>query len=355
MPSRSAVAMPASAARVFARVPGSIVLAVSGGLDSMALLDIAARLRGVRRRCCVATFDHASGPHTARAVRLVRSMARALGMPVVVGRADRPGTSEAEWREMRWRFLRSVAARRRATVVTAHTRDDQIETVVMRILRGASARGLAALYADGPIVRPLLGVRRRMLERYARVRALQFVEDPTNSNLRYLRNRVRRDLLPAIRATQPSFERDMLRLARKASTLRKRVERVAEQLSRHTGQAIELEVASFDGLNREGIAILWPAFVAPLGVALDRRGVQRATDFAMKSRTGNRAQCSGGIRLERLRETVVVTREASIGRLATSDQPQVVEREPRGAALGGASSEPVASRASYLVGELRGR
>ena len=355
MPTRSAVAMPVSAARVFARVPGPIVLAVSGGLDSMVLLDIAARLRGVRRRCCVATFDHATGPHTARATRLVRSTARALGMPVLVGRADRAGTSEAAWREMRWRFLRSVAARRGATVVTAHTRDDQIETVVMRILRGASARGLAALYADGPIVRPLLGVRRRMLERYARRRALQFVEDPTNSNPRYLRNRVRRDLLPAIRAAQPSFERDMLRLARRASALRKRVERVAGQLSRHTGRSIELAVESFDGLNREGIAILWPAFVAPLGVALDRRGVQRATDFAMKARTGNRAQCSGGIRLERLREMVLVTRVAAGGQQATSDQPQVVETGGRGAALDGASSEPLAPSSSYFVGELHGR
>jgi len=325
MPSRSTVAMPVSAARAFARVPGPIVLAVSGGLDSMALLDIAARLPSVKRRCCVATFDHATGPHSAEAARLVRSTARAWGMPVVVGRAEQAGSNEAEWREMRWKFLQAVAARRGATVITAHTRDDQIETVVMRILRGASARGLAALYADGPIVRPLLGVRRRKLERYARSRALQFVEDPTNSSPRFMRNRVRHDPLPAFRAAQPSFERDMLRLARQASTLRQRVERVAGQLSRHTGQAIELQVSDFDGLNRDGIAILWPAFVARLGVALDRRGVHRATEFSMTSRTGNRAQCSRGIRLERRRGIVIVTREPAVGRLATSSQARVVE------------------------------
>ncbi len=321
----------------------------------MALLDIAARLRSVRRRCCVATFDHATGPHTVQATRLVRATARALGIPLFARRANRAGSNEAEWREMRWSFLRSVAARRGATVVTAHTRDDQIETVVMRVLRGASARGLAALYADGPIVRPLLGVRRRTLERYARTRALQFVEDPTNGSPRYLRNRVRRDLLPAIRAIQPRFEVEMLRLAREASTLRRRVERVADQLSRHTGHVIELDVAGFDGLNRDAIAILWPAFVARLGVALDRRGVRRATDFAVKSRTGHQAQCSGGIRLERRRGTVVVTRESPKTERATPGPRRMVETPALGASPLAAVAEPLATRSSYPVGELHGR
>ncbi|MGH7710777.1 MAG: tRNA lysidine(34) synthetase TilS, partial [Gemmatimonadaceae bacterium] len=212
--------------RALTRVRGPIVLAVSGGLDSMVLLHIAARRRAIRQRCCVATFDHRSGPHATRAVRLVRATARSLGIPVVSGRAREAAASEAEWRDVRWRFLRSVAARRGATIVTAHSRDDQIETLVMRVLRGASARGLAALYADSPIARPLLGASRRSVEQYARVHSVAFAEDPTNADMRYLRNRVRHELLPAFRAVQPDFDRELLALARRAARVRRQTELV---------------------------------------------------------------------------------------------------------------------------------
>src|SRR4029077_14992465 len=106
---------------------GSVVLAVSGGLDSMALLDLAATA-GRRRRCAlmVATFDHASGTHSGRAASFVARSALDYGLPVVVGRADHIGRSEAAWRAARWQFLRSIAAAAQARIVTAHTRDDQV-------------------------------------------------------------------------------------------------------------------------------------------------------------------------------------------------------------------------------------
>jgi tRNA(Ile)-lysidine synthase len=292
-----------------ARVRGALVLAVSGGLDSMTLLHIAASHPRIRKRCVVATFDHGTGRHATRAVRLVRATARQLGVPVVSARAARLGSSEAEWRDMRWEFLRSVARKHDATVVTAHTRDDQIETVVMRVLRGCSARGLAALYAPSPVARPLLNVRRRSLEQYARRHSLTFVDDPTNADRRYLRNRVRQDLLPALRAVQPRFESEMIGLARAAARLRRRIEGVAAGLSRQHGDALEIEVAALARLEPRSIALLWPAFVARLGVALDRRGIERATGFVLASRTGHRAQCAGGIRLRRTRGTIVITCE----------------------------------------------
>jgi tRNA(Ile)-lysidine synthase len=303
--------MPTAVVRTLRRTPGDLVFAVSGGLDSMVLLHMAASTPDVRRRMSVATFDHATGTHAQAAVALVRAAAESYNLPMHTQRAESLGVSEAEWRAMRWRFLNSVAEQSGARVVTGHTRDDQIETVVMRLLRGASARGLAALYADSSVVRPLLSLSRATLERYARSHRLSHVEDPTNSDRRYLRNRVRHDLLPALRAVRPTFDRDMLAIAREAARVRREIETIARSLSRRTQSALEMDVASFGGLNREAIAILWPAFVARLGVALDRRGVQRATDFALTSRTGHQAQCSGGIRLRRTRQSVVVTREPS--------------------------------------------
>src|SRR4051812_3731918 len=91
---------------------GRAVLAISGGLDSMALLDVAAAVR--QGRGCtitVATFDHASGPHSARAASFVADASLTYGLPVVIGRAERSDRTEAAWRAARWEFLRSVAGR----------------------------------------------------------------------------------------------------------------------------------------------------------------------------------------------------------------------------------------------------
>ena len=301
-----------SVGRTLSRVRGPILLAVSGGVDSMALLHLATRLRSVRRRCVVATFDHGTGPHATRAARLVRATARALEIDVVSGRARTVGSSEAEWRQMRWSFLRSVAERRDATIVTAHSRDDQIETVVMRLLRGASARGLAGLYAASPIVRPLLGVTRHAIERYARAHAVQFVDDPTNSSRDFLRNRVRLDLLPAIRVVMPSFEQEIVTLSKRAARVRRETERLAQRfLVASERDRIEVSAAALDGLAPVSLALLWPAFVAYLGVPLDRRGVIRASEFSERSHPGQRAQCGGGITLERTAETILVRRGES--------------------------------------------
>ncbi len=312
MPTTQAPLIGQGVGRALARVRGPLVVAVSGGIDSMVLLHAAVRDRTVKRRITVATFDHRSGPHASKAARLVRATARALGIDVVSGRARTAGASEADWREMRWSFLRSLAARRGATIVTAHTRDDQVETVVMRLLRGASARGLAGLYAASPIVRPLLGVTRRSVERYARTHAIEFVDDPTNSSRAFLRNRVRHDLLPAIRAVQPNFEQEVVEISKRAALVRREIERLARRyVVARDSAVVEVPVAALYGLASESLAVLWPAFVALLGVPLDRRGVARATTFSTRSRPGQQAQCGGGITLERTVETILVRRGAA--------------------------------------------
>jgi tRNA(Ile)-lysidine synthase len=118
--------------------------------------------------------------------------------------------SEADLRAARWDFLRGVAERFDGVVCTAHTADDQIETVLMRILRGAGARGLAALSAESGIARPLLGFSRTQLLRYARRFRVQWIEDPSNGSAKYLRNRLRRDVLPALRQVRPSIDAELL-------------------------------------------------------------------------------------------------------------------------------------------------
>jgi tRNA(Ile)-lysidine synthase len=150
-----------------------VVLAVSGGVDSMVLLDAAARAEGARI-AAVATFDHGTGSHAARAAAHVGREAHARGLPVAYGRATSdascPRPTEASWRAARHRFLADVASRHDARIATGHTRDDQVETVLMRVLRGSGARGLAGLAVKGSLLRPLLELPREVVERYARAR-----------------------------------------------------------------------------------------------------------------------------------------------------------------------------------------
>ena len=283
---------------------GPWLLAVSGGIDSMCLLDAAARTIP-KAQLLVATFDHRSGPHSREASRFVERRARELGLGVIVGRAERVATSEAQWREMRWAFLHGAAANANAGIVTAHTRDDQAETVLIRIMRDAGARGLAGLFAldERRLVRPLLGISRTDVERYARAASVQWLEDPTNVSMRHLRNRVRRDLLPALRAVHPGFEDELLDLSYRAAAWRREVEtfvdsEVGPTVRRHM---LDVDSARLDGYSPASLRVLWPAIVARAGLALDHRGTRRLVTFTKTGKVGTRIQLSGGWEVVRSR------------------------------------------------------
>jgi len=288
---------------------GRVVLAVSGGRDSMVLLDAAARLSRAAI-AAVATFDHATGPSATRAASLVRGRARALGLPVRSARARTAGRSEAALRAARWDFLDHVAAEFGAHVATAHTRDDQLETVVMRVLRGAGARGLAGLCAPSPILRPLLGVSRATVARYAAERGVEFIEDPSNQSPAFLRNRVRRDLLPALLAVRPELARDVIAIGERAAELRRSIDFVVAgmQLSRDEEDAFSVATASLSGYDPTELRALWPAVAARAGVRLDRRGTERLARFTNEAAVGDRMQLSGPVDVVRRRETIALLR-----------------------------------------------
>src|SRR5437763_169019 len=186
----------------------------------MVLLHAAAQTLD-RSRIIVATFDHGTGPAARAAVERVRSTARDLRIEVVAGAAARTvRPTEAAWRAARWTFLRDVAAQAGGVVATAHTLNDQIETVLMRVLRGAGARGLAGLFAESSDLHPLIELRRGEIAAYAAAHGVEWVEDPSNTSLAFLRNRLRLELLPALERADPTLERDLLRLSRTAAAWR---------------------------------------------------------------------------------------------------------------------------------------
>lgn len=260
---------------------GRLLLAISGGLDSMALLRAAALWPGAGGRLVVATFDHGTGEASREAVRLVREEAGRLGVPVVVGRAGVPARDEAGWRRDRWAFLAGEAMALGATVVTAHTRDDQVETVLQRLMRGAGPRGLAALLAPSPVRRPWLGVSRAALAAWVRVAGIPFVTDPSNTSRRHQRNRLRLDILPALRRQWPTVDGYLLEVGRRAAAWRRDVERVVDDLRPVADVEGGVSVAreALDGCSPGELAVVWPALAARAGVRLDRRGTRRAVEF----------------------------------------------------------------------------
>lgn len=288
---------------------GAVVLAVSGGLDSMTLLDLA--VTACQRRACsilVATFDHASGGHSSRAASFVAKSALDYGLPVVIGRTEQVAQTEAAWRAARWQFLRSVASATSALIVTAHTRDDQVETVLMRAMRGAGARGLAGLRGPSDVCRPLIEVRRSELEAHAKARGLTWVEDPTNREAAYLRNRIRRDLLPALVRVRPDFEEELLQIGQRAADWRCDLAEVIErdvqfELSDTQGGTKQLDVSAVDLMkySPSSLGIVWPELASRAGATLDRRGTQRAVAFTESGKVGRRIQLSGGWELIRSR------------------------------------------------------
>lgn len=287
--------------------PGRWLLAVSGGRDSMVLLDAMAAWRG-GEIAGVASFDHGTGPAARKAVQLVERTALRLELPAVTG-ALPPGAAsdEASWRAARLQFLRAWAAELGAEVVTAHTRDDQIETVVLRILRDAGARGLAGML--GSAGRPFLSLGRSDIAAYAAARKLQFVEDPSNRSMAFARNRVRHEILPALERAQPGFSDWCWELSKRASALRAEVAAWVDAvlLPVHPEpSAVAVPAEPLAALSVDATAVVWPELAARVGVTMDRRGIARVAEWAPGAKPKGRIQLAGGAEVLRTASTFVI-------------------------------------------------
>ena len=211
----------------------SWVVAVSGGGDSVALL------RGLHPfagecgvRLTVAHLDHgARGDASVTDARFVAELAETLGIPFDLGhwRPSRPGHFEADARRARYEWLATVARERGASAVAVgHTRDDQAETILHRILRGTGPMGLAGIrpsrrLADGiALIRPILGATRLELRAYLDAIDQAYRDDPTNLDVRRTRARVRHDLLPKLAEDyNPRVAEALVRLGRLAHAARR--------------------------------------------------------------------------------------------------------------------------------------
>jgi tRNA(Ile)-lysidine synthase len=278
---RPLVAGVAQAMRSFAcPAPGqTVVVGLSGGADSTALLDALAWLAARDGFGVVAAhLDHGLRPGSADDAAACQRLCRQLRVPLRLGRADvrarlardRAGIEDAARRE-RYAFLREVMREEGAVAIAvAHTRDDQAETVLLRLLRGSGATGLGAMRArQGDLLRPLLRLSRKDVLAHLASRGLAWCTDPSNTDKAFVRNRVRHELLPFLVRFNPRIAET---LARSASILADEADFAVAAAAELLGRIRRTEGRSAL-LDRAGLAGAHPAVArAALRLALDDAG-----------------------------------------------------------------------------------
>lgn len=207
--------------------PGKYVIAVSGGVDSVVLLDLLSKQKNLD--LVVAHFDHGIRNESHKDHDFVSSLADRYGL-AFFSEEGRLGeaASEAQAREARYKFLQNIKDLNGAdAVITAHHQDDLIETALINLMRGTSAKGLGALKSTDEIKRPLLNYEKSELIDYARKNELSWVEDETNEDEKYLRNYIRKKIITKF---SESDKKKLLKIIKKSANTTDEIGKIISEI-----------------------------------------------------------------------------------------------------------------------------
>ena len=313
------------------RAGDRMAVAVSGGADSVALLRLLLDLRGeLGIVLSVAHVNHKlRGDASEQDEKFVAELARRHGVEFHLQQSPVDAASsgiEAAARDLRYAFFYELAQKNRVTkIATAHTIDDQAETVLLRIFRGTGIRGLSGIHPRivfekegrmiGEVVRPLLGVRRAELLAYLREIGQDWREDSSNQNVDFLRNRVRHRLLPVI--TEEFGDAVIERLSELAEIARAE----EEQYSVPTTQSASLDLGNLLALPlaaQRRLVRAWIEANAP-DAGISFRAIEEVLALACAA-NGKKLELSSGWNVRRKQQELVLERNPPRGRDATGDQ-----------------------------------
>lgn len=327
-----------------------VAVGLSGGADSVALLRVLAdRGRELGIVLHAAHLHHGlRGTEADADLAFARELAAALGVPFREQHVDtaaeaqpapgKPGeTIEEAARRLRYAWFRRLMAEVPLdAVATAHTLDDQAETVLARLLRGAWTEGIAGIHPvvahpEGQILRPLLATRREAVEAYLHALHQPWREDTTNRHLTYTRNRIRHELLPMLETWNPQLRTHLAQMAALARDeeewWQREVGRVAPQLlmpgkpvrggGRAAGEGLALDRTRLAALPVALQRRLLRHAAATLGASLDFEGTEAVRLLALGGKAGQKRELAQGLRAERTPRELRLTLAA----LAAEGQP----------------------------------
>ncbi len=284
-------------------LPQKYVIAVSGGVDSVVLLDMLATRKPPGITYIVAHFDHGIRNDSKKDLKLVRKLSKNYDLNFIAEEGNLgQGASEETARDARYAFLRKIKNEFKAEkIIMAHHQDDLLETMVLNMLRGTSPRGLAPMQGHKDILRPLMNKRKSELLQYANNHKLEWHDDSTNRDEKYLRNYVRSNIMPKL-----EDERDYL------LSLNKKIEKLYIDIDLR----IESLLYGQKVLYRPKYVVLpyvvqlemTRAWLMKAGVGeLDRKTIERITNAIKTLAIGKKTDIDGHRWLQSEKQNVLIT------------------------------------------------
>lgn len=273
-------------------LPGKYVVAVSGGVDSMVLLDILRQQPSLE--LIVAHFDHGIRDDSGEDRQLVEEAARAYGLAFTYAEGNLGArASEAAARSARFAFLEDVRRSYNGdAIVTAHHQDDRIETAILNLKRGTNRRGLSSLKSTTTLLRPLLPYPKVSIHAYARDHAVRWREDSTNQSDAYARNYVRRHVMPRLDAEK---RRDLLKILDEIAATNSELDELLEQLVKNLIYEDGLDRYKFIMLAHSGSKEVLAQWLRAAGIAdYDARALERLTVGVKTALSGSQLDINRG-------------------------------------------------------------
>jgi len=280
--------------------PGKYVVAVSGGVDSIVLLDLLSKLP--KLDLIVAHFDHGIRPHSNLDAQFVAKLAAHYKLPFKLGQGRLgAGASEELARSARYEFLEKIKETHKAqAIITAHHQDDLIETAFINLVRGTGRRGLIALAARKDLERPLLDVPKREILAYAKAQNLSWREDETNLDTNYLRNYLRHKILNKLSIIQ---RREILKNIHKLSKNSKNLDPLLADLAGLVSDRKRIDRQLFTSLP-SGLAaeLLASIFTEQKIGEFDKKTIERANTAIRTAKPGSQVDLVGNNHLKLTKE-----------------------------------------------------